>query len=236
MSTYSLAAATGPTSWWWIRHAPVPDGGRIYGQADLECDCSDKVIFDALAHEVPANAVWVTSNLVRTKQTAAAIMAANPERFARVEARAYPAFAEQHLGDWQGLDRKTFYAERGVGVHSLWFAPAAERAPGGESFTDLYDRVVPQIHALTQEHAGRHIVAVTHGGTIRAAVALALGLDPERGLSFSTENCSLTRLDYLEPRPGEAGIWRVACINHRPWLRPPHHAQSTDAPGGMQRA
>jgi len=27
------------TRWWWIRHAPVRDGGRIYGQSDLPCDC-----------------------------------------------------------------------------------------------------------------------------------------------------------------------------------------------------
>ena len=27
------------TRWWWVRHAPVPDGGFIYGQRDLDCDC-----------------------------------------------------------------------------------------------------------------------------------------------------------------------------------------------------
>ncbi|RTL71749.1 MAG: histidine phosphatase family protein [Hyphomicrobiales bacterium] len=228
-------AGVPPTKWWWIRHAPVPDGGRIYGQADLDCDTSDAQIFKVLAHELPADAVWITSNLARTKQTAAAIMAAAPERFYGIEPEAIPALAEQHLGDWQGLDRRTFYAERGVGTHSLWFSPATERAPNGESFADLVDRVAPVVTDLNRKHRGRDIVAVTHGGTIRAAVALALGLDPEGALSFSTENCSLTRLDYLQPED-KPGVWRVVCVNHRPWVRPPHHAQSTDAPGGLQRA
>lgn len=224
-----------PTRWWWIRHAPVPDGGRIYGQGDLPCDCSDAQIFKVLAHELPADAVWVTSNLLRTKQTAEAIMAAAPERFYGIAPAALPALAEQHLGDWQGLDRKTFYAERGVGTHSLWFAPATERAPNGESFADLVDRVVPAVKELNERHRGRDIVAVTHGGTIRVAVALALGLDPEGALSFSMENCSLTRLDHLKPEEGP-GVWRVVCVNHRPWNRAPHHAQSTNAPGGIDRA
>ena len=64
------------TRWWWVRHAPVPDGGFIYGQRDLDCDCGDAEVFAMLARELPADAVWLTSNLVRTRQTAAAILAA----------------------------------------------------------------------------------------------------------------------------------------------------------------
>jgi broad specificity phosphatase PhoE len=205
------------TRWWWIRHAPVPDGGHIYGQRDLDCDCSDVDIFAVLARELPRDAVWLTSNLVRTRQTAAAILAAADGRHGAVEPVAVPDLAEQHLGQWQGLERKAFYAERRVGTHTLWFAPAHERPPGGESFVDLVARVRPAIDRLTAEHRGRDIVAVTHGGTIRAALTVALGLDPQAALSFLVENCSLTRLDYLNPADSP-GLWRVGAVNHRPWL------------------
>jgi broad specificity phosphatase PhoE len=206
------------TRWWWIRHAPVPDGGRIYGQRDLPCDCGDTAVFAELAATVPGDAVWVTSHLKRTLATARAIHAADPRKFAGVELQAYPELAEQHLGAWQGLDRKTFYAERKVGTHALWFAPAHERAPGGESFVDLVERVVPTIERLNREHRGRDIVAVTHGGTIRAALGLALGLDPRAALAFATDNCSLTRLDHL-PGAGGSGLWRVVTVNRRPASR-----------------
>jgi len=208
------------TRWWWIRHAPVPDGGRIYGQSDLSCDCSDAEIFAILAGELPANAIWVTSNLVRTKETAAAILAADPAKFAGVEPRALPELAEQHLGEWQGLDRKAFYAARQVGTHALWFAPADERPLGGESFADLVLRVAPAIDRLNVTHSGKDIVAVTHGGTIRAALGLALGLNPQVALAFATENCSLTRLDHLSAGEGR-GLWRVVAVNRRPWSRSP---------------
>jgi len=212
----------GPTRWWWIRHAPVPDGGCVYGQRDLDCDCTDAEIFAILARELPRDAVWVTSNLARTRQTAAAILAAAKGRYGEVAPLALAEFAEQHLGDWQGRERKSFYAERKVGTHTLWFAPAGERPPGtgGESFVDLLERVAPAIERMNETHRGKDIVAVTHGGTIRAALALALGLDPQSALSFTVENCSLTRLDYLSPADG-APLWRVVAVNHRPWSRTP---------------
>ncbi len=214
------------TRWWWIRHAPVPDGGRIYGQSDLDCDCTDAEIFAVLARELPREAVWVTSNLARTRQTAAAILAAANGRHDGVQPLAIPDLAEQHLGEWQGMERKPFYAERKVGTHTLWFGPADERPPGGESFVDLVERVRPVIERLTVEHRGRDIVAVTHGGTIKVALAVALGLDPQAALSFLIENCSLTRLDYLGPQ-GAPGLWRVGAVNHRPWAK----ATALDAVG-----
>ena len=141
------------TRWWWIRHAPVPDGGFIYGQRDLDCDCGDAEVFATLARELPADAVWLTSNLVRTRQTAAAILAAAAEgRHGAIEPLAVPDLAEQHLGEWQGLDRRAFYAARRIGTHTLWFAAADERPPGGESFADLTARVFPAIERLNEEH------------------------------------------------------------------------------------
>ena len=64
------------TSFWWVRHAPVAHGGRIYGQTDLSCDCSETALFTGLAEKLPRSAIWVTSNLRRTHETAAAIVRA----------------------------------------------------------------------------------------------------------------------------------------------------------------
>ena len=202
------------TRWFWVRHAPVrEDGGCIYGQADLACDCSDIEVFRGLSGALPRGAVWVASHLVRTHQTAAAVWNAGleaPEQLWRER-----DLAEQHLGDWQGMDRATFFAGRAMAPASYWFAPAVERAPSGESFVDVAARVRGAIERLTQRWRGRDIVAVAHGGTIKAALAIALGLEPEGALAFAIDNCSLTRLDHMQGE-GEAG-WRVAMVNHQPW-------------------
>src|ERR1700723_3710270 len=169
------------TRWWWVRHAPVRgDGGNIYGQTDIACDTGDREVFEAGAKILPRNAVWYASSLMRTHQTADAIWAAG---FPKPSAMPHvAAFAEQHLGEWQGVNRAAFLASRPAGSH--WFAAIDEPAPGGESFMDLYNRVRGAIERIGGEQAGRDIVAVAHGGTIKAAVGLALGGLPDKGLAF----------------------------------------------------
>ena len=217
----SVAAPKGAVStrWWWVRHAPVrEDGGRIYGQKDLGCDTSDRLVFEAVGKILPRNAVWVSSNLKRTHQTADAIWAAG---FPKPSAMPHvAAFAEQHLGQWQGMNRAAFLASRPVGSH--WFAAIDEPAPGGESFMDLYNRVRSAIERIGGEHAGRDIIAVAHGGTIKAAVGLALGNQPEKGLAFDIDNCSVTRLDHLASA-GHGG-WRIPMVNQQPWIADASHA------------
>ena len=71
------------------------------------------------------------------------------------------------------------------------------------------------IHRLAREHAGHDIITIGHGGTIRAALALALDLEPEAALAFSIENCSLTRIDDVGG-PGLGHGWRVVTVNRPP--------------------
>ena len=201
------------TRWWWIRHAPVRvHEGRIYGQRDLPCDCSDAPVFSGLAALLPQDAIWVTSHLVRTVQTAKAIQAVG--NFAAQEIHQDKDLAEQHLGDWQGLDRRNFLLNRQQEPDSFWYAAADERAPNGESFVDVIERVRAAVARVNRTYRGNDIVAVAHGGTIRAALVIALGLPPRGGFAFTIDNCSLTRLDHYHGKRG-AG-WRVPMVNHLP--------------------
>ncbi len=208
------------TRWWWVRHAPVrEDEGRIYGQKDLNCDCSDAVVFNAVARVLPKEAVWYASPLKRTHQTAAAIWAAGLERPAELAIDG--AFSEQHLGEWQGRNRAEFFASRPPEIASFWFAPADEKAPGGESFNDVFERVRGAIERLTAAHRGEDIVVASHGGPIKAAIAHALGLEAGAGFAFTIDNCSVTRLDHLQGA-NHSG-WRVLMINQQPWIADPSH-------------
>jgi alpha-ribazole phosphatase len=200
-----------PTRWFWIRHAPVVGhGGRIYGQDDHDCDCANRALFAAIAEQLPKDALWITTPLKRTKQTAAALRAAGaPGPAHEIEE---PAFLEQHFGSWQGLTYDEFSTLRDGVAHRFWHAPAIERPPEGESFADVVARVGSAIRRIGAAEAGRDIVVVAHGGSIRAALAHALLVDAERALGFAVDNCSLTRLDHF------AGddAWRVASVNFLP--------------------
>jgi alpha-ribazole phosphatase len=213
------SSGSGTTRWWWVRHAPVrEDDGRIYGQKDLGCDTSDRVVFEAVAIILPRKAVWYASSLKRTHQTAAAIWAAG---FPKPQKMPHEAgLAEQHLGAYQGMDRAAFLASRPLGSH--WFGPIDEPTPGGESFLDLYNRVRSVIERINVEQAGRDVIAVAHGGTIKAAIGLALGDQPGKGLAFDVDNCSVTRLDHTA---GDGhSSWRLPMVNQQPWIADASHA------------
>jgi broad specificity phosphatase PhoE len=220
------------TRWWWLRHAPVVNhGGRIYGHTDVEADTGDARAFAALAATLPARPLWLRTPLRRTAQTLAAVLAARPDT-ERVGAGygpgsgaeplvepdlplVEPDLMEQHFGVWQGMTYAEVEAARGAPAHRFWMGAADERPDGGESFTDVVARVAPAVERLSRRHAGRDIVAVAHGGTIRAALAVALGLDPEAALRFCVDNLSLTRIDHLVLDHGEVA-WRIESVNRVP--------------------
>ena len=204
------------TRWWWIRHAPVTSrAGWCYGQEDWPADCSDGTAFAALAGLLPRDALWVTTPLQRTRQTAEAIGTAGyplPQPFL-VE----PELMEQSFGEWQSKRHDELRAAPDSVHTNFWLAPARHKPPGGESFVEVTERVARAIGRLTSIHGGRDIVAVTHGGTIRAAIGVALGLDPETALGFQVENLSLTRLDHIRDGGFAGGdAWRVARVNQPP--------------------
>lgn len=215
VAQHAVPSGVTSTRWWWVRHAPVrEDGGNIYGQSDIGCDTSDRVVFSGVAKFLPRNAVWFSSNLKRTHQTAEAIWAAGLPKPPQMHHD--KAFAEQDLGEWQGMNRAQFFAARPASIGSYWFAPAHERAPGGESFNDLFDRTTAAIARISIAHAGQDIVCVSHGGPIKAAIAYALGLEAGAGFAFTIDNCSVTRLDLLTG--GDHAGWRVPMINQQPWF------------------
>ena len=109
--------------------------------------------------------------LSRTRRTAEAIFAAGyPPAALAVE----PDLAEQHLGEWQGLVHADLPARLTLPKHAFWPLSGWERPPGGESMAEVILRAGAVLERLAATHAGDDVVAVSHGGSIRAAVAHAL--------------------------------------------------------------
>ncbi|MBT3701097.1 MAG: histidine phosphatase family protein, partial [Alphaproteobacteria bacterium] len=136
---------------------------------------------------------------------------------------------EQNFGEWQDMtyaaqdaDWRTRFGDDTL--HKFWYCPADFRPQGGESFVDMIERVSLVIKRLTAANQGRNIVAVAHGGVIRAALALALNLKPDHAFGFQTENLSTTRIDHVKG-PGAGGDWRVAFVNKRAGNKAPPSRQ-----------
>jgi alpha-ribazole phosphatase len=198
------------TRFWLIRHAVVEENARamLYGQMDValcpEGLAGQRAVYEGLAMRLPRPARWIVSPLSRTRRTAEAIQQAGyPVQDMAVE----PALIEQSLGEWQGLAHADLPPRLQAPAHAFWPLAGEERPPGGESMADVIARVGPVLEKLADRYAGEDLVVVSHGGTIRAAVAHALGIGANPTLHFSIANLSLTRLER------EAEGWRVACVN-----------------------
>lgn len=94
------------TRFFLIRHALVTPAARsiLYGSMDVAlCQMTlrqEAALYRWLAARLPPGSHWVTSQLARTKATAAAIFAGGyPAQPLEEE----PDLAEQHLGEWQGI-------------------------------------------------------------------------------------------------------------------------------------
>ena len=97
---------------------------------------------------------------------------------------------EQDFGSWEGQRYSDVAAWDGLDLTGI----AALRPPGGESFTDLTERVRGVVADAGARFAGHNIAVIAHAGVIRAAVALALDMPPHRGLSLSVAPLSVTAL------------------------------------------
>lgn len=121
----------------------------------------------ALAAE-PLAAVY-SSPLQRAFETARTVAAAHS-----LEPVAVDALREVDVGSWQGLTRAEIeqrFPERFV----RWLA-YEQGWEDGESYEEMGHRVIAGLLEIAAAHEGERILAVSHGGPIRAAYALADGI------------------------------------------------------------
>ena len=86
---------------------------------------------------------------------------------------------------------------------------------------DLYNRVRGAIERINTEARRQGRDRGAHGGTIKAAMGLALSNEPEKGLAFTIDNCSVTRLDHLASAAHSG--WRIPMVNQQPWIADASH-------------
>jgi uncharacterized phosphatase len=161
---------------------------RFQGRADQPLNETGRAQARELA-EILRNepvSVLYTSPLRRASETAEILA----ERLL-LEARPLDALLEIDVGTWEGLTiddvRVRFPEQAAVDWRSGW--------EDGETYTGLEQRVIPALLELGTRHNGEHILAVTHAGPLRAAIAssLSLGYEEARPLIGPLANCVVYR-------------------------------------------
>ncbi len=204
------------TRFWWVRHAPVTHLKHVmYGTMDVEADVSELPKFRSLASRLPEQAIWYTSHLQRTHQTADGVEQAGLKGKQRLESK---LIAEMDFGDRTGKTHEQLIKERSDPYAGFWPISPIEEQSTGESMQDACNRVAEFVELCTTQHGGEDIVCFSHMGTILAALTNALSLDLHNSVCFSIDNLSITQINHFADVHPDAPRYRVLSVAEK------HHA------------
>ena len=163
---------------------------RFQGQSDPPLNASGRRQAHELAQRLRGESLdTVYASPLRRAYETAEIVAGG----LGLEVQAVDALREVFLGAWEGLTLSEVEARfpegyrRWVGHRDGWH--------GGESYDELAQRVIAGLLEIAEAHEGGRVLAVTHGGPIRSAVAAATGT-PFAEIHSSVrviENCAVLR-------------------------------------------
>ncbi|UWR55428.1 histidine phosphatase family protein [Phaeobacter inhibens] len=188
-----------------VRHGPTHAKSMV-GWSDLPADLSDTGALDRLHGYLPAEALVVSSDLSRARDTATAIGRD------RQRLEDHPDLREIHFGAWELRSWREIDAEDPDRIRAYWETPGDVTPPGGESWNQVCARVNGAINRLIDTHRGSNLIVVGHFGQILTQIQRAERLTAEEAFSHRIDNLSVTELTH-QGADWEQG-WGCGKINH----------------------
>jgi len=180
-----------------VRHGPTSATRAVAFPVDEPLEDEARANAAELGIVVRPSTVVLSSPARRAMQTAAALgLQASPE----------PRLAECDFGSWSGRRLDDLHLEDPDATMS-WMTDAEASPHGGESLRAFMERVA----AWLDEEAtiDRDVVAFTHGGVVKAAVAHTLAAGVAAFWRIVVEPLSITELRAND------GVWSLHSLNQR---------------------
>jgi ribonuclease H / adenosylcobalamin/alpha-ribazole phosphatase len=192
--------ATGePTVTLLLRHGQTPMSveKRYAGRTDVPLTDAGMQQAAAAAKRLASAGIGaiVSSPLQRTVQTAEQVAAVTG-----VPVVTDDGFRETDFGAWEGL---TFaeVRERWPSELTAWLADPEVAPPGGESFTQVSERVTAALHRVLAERERQTVLIVSHVTPIKTLVAAALLAPPAALFRMYLDVAALCEIDWYPDGP-----------------------------------
>jgi len=189
---------TGPARLVLVRHAlTAASGVRVIGRLEEELNEEGRAQAERLAERLAAEPVAAvyTSPLARALETARPLA-----RRLGLEPAVVPDLRELDFGELEGLTLAEVESRHAAYLH--WTdAPAAVAFPGGETVAGLARRAVAAVRAIAAAHADETAVVVSHGVTLRAVLADALGMELDRMFRLDLAHGAASTVEWFGERP-----------------------------------
>ncbi len=179
------------------RHGETVDnaGERWQGWSDSPLTPRGRAQAQALARRLASEplAAAYSSDLGRALETAR--IACMPHG---LEPQPLPALRERDVGRFSGLTGAEVAARYPGAMESRATLGVLDWAPpGGESFRQMLDRILPAIDEIAAAWDGHTVLVVTHGGVIRLLAAHVLGENWESVYTRHPSNCGLSLFRWV---------------------------------------
>jgi broad specificity phosphatase PhoE len=132
-----------------------------------------------------------TSPMLRAVETAARVAFPHGQEPVVVE-----GLIEADLGRWEGLTWDQARAADPEHHETFLAHPGIVPYPGGESFRDAQQRMVPTVAELASRHPGGRIAVVSHNVTNRAYLAGLMGIPIDRAREIRQANGGISVIRY----------------------------------------
>jgi len=172
---------------------------RFQGQADIPLNQTGVLQAQALGQMLSTellDRIYV-STLARAGETARAISAFHP-----CPVMVEPRLREICWGKWEGLTYDEIQRDYPEYLRTWETRDPEASSPGGESITQLANRLQPFLTDLAQEADGKTVLVVSHGGVMQVMLCLLLGISPGLYWQFRISQASLSEVMYSPPERG----------------------------------
>lgn len=178
-----------------LRHASTAATRSFAFPADESLDERGWAAATELLGLLPAKGEVVSSPAARCRETAAA---------AGITPALEPALRECDFGSWTGRTLAELNATQPDAV-AAWMSEPTARAHGGETQAEFVERVAHWLDV--QATLEGRMLAITHGGVVKAALVHALGAPLEVFWRIDVAPLALTELHAHD------GRWTVTRVN-----------------------
>lgn len=183
-----------PTHLLVVRHAQTYGNveGRFCGHSETDLTPLGIAQARALGHRLRGQQfdAAASSDLHRAIQTARHALEYHPTP---IDPIPDPRLREMHYGEWEGKPASDIVKTQAP-LLGDFFAGRRHAAPGGETTSQLRERMATAIRDLVARYNGGRLLVVSHGNAIAALLAELLGVPLERTWTFAVANTSITRL------------------------------------------
>lgn len=176
-------------------------------------------LFCAMANEPLSKTGWYQLNALRGYTKWSAVVSSPQKRCSEFAAQLANhqniplsvdrAWQEMNFGRWTGQPYQSVWDADAQLLKQLWKAPLDFTAPQGESMCDFIARIQDGWETLLNQNQGEHILVLTHAGTIRALLAIALNIDYQSTQKFTVAHGKINRIRSWPD--GEASLLSWGC-------------------------